>query len=1015
MRLHSLEISAFGPFAETSSVDFDRLSGAGLFLLSGATGAGKTSVLDAVCFALYGDVPGDRSTAKRLRADQARPGQPSRVTLEATLSGRRFRFVRSPSWERAKKRGAGTTTEQASVVVSERMKGQWVTLSTRLDEAGHLVGSLVGMNLTQFTQVAMLPQGRFQTFLRARSEDRHALLQKLFRTGRFEDVERWLRERRTLLRRAAEQAHVEIADLVSRVSEATDTAPVDGWDVHDLSGPLREGLVQAWVRDLAEACARDLESSAALVQARSADESAVRSRLEEATARAARRRRLLATRAEQHALAEQDNAHRAARERLHAGQRVAPVVGPLRSLDRARATRVAAEQQWIEAGRQVLPAADPRLDLDTAADPALVRALDDERRRATDRAAAVRALRPRELELARLRTELAPQLAHHRAAVQAEERLAERARALPDQLAAAETDVREAEQAERTLLTRRPEQRELAARLLACHQAAELTGRLAPARVALAAAREARLDRVEESQLVREARLTSMAAEIAGGLAVGSSCPVCGSCEHPHKATTGPGAVDGEQERAAQRAVVDAQTEEHLRATHLRDLEIGIATLTERAGSAEAALVQELAAVEHSLAAHDLQVRELPARRTRLVTLTREHADLVARRHQGSLDTAAHAARVEASRSAVESLAAEVTAVVQGTGHDTLQTLGKALQQQVDVSERAVAALGEVLRGREAEATADAEVRRLLGEAGFADAEEARAAVLSPEEARRLSVAVGEHERRTASVQALLTEFGQDLDPVPDEPGRDVERDERERLAALTHDHQAALAGLGEARGAVGRATDRSRRLVDLGRRLDAAVTAWRPLSDDLDLVARLSTFAEGKSVDNRLQMRLSAYVLAHRLSQVVAAANERLGAMSDQRYALEHTARRGAGESRGGLSLLVRDDWSGESRDPATLSGGETFVVSLALALGLADVITREAGGADLDTLFVDEGFGSLDAETLDHVMDTLDTLRDAGRVIGVVSHVAEMRDRIPSRLLVAKSRSGSTLTQVP
>jgi exonuclease SbcC len=162
--------------------------------------------------------------------------------------------------------------------------------------------------------------------------------------------------------------------------------------------------------------------------------------------------------------------------------------------------------------------------------------------------------------------------------------------------------------------------------------------------------------------------------------------------------------------------------------------------------------------------------------------------------------------------------------------------------------------------------------------------------------------------------------------------------------------------------------------------------------------------------------MRLSAYVLAYRLSQVVAAANERLSRMSDQRYSLEHTGRRAAGETRGGLSLAVRDAWSGESRDPATLSGGETFVVSLALALGLADVITQESDAGDggdsrLDTLFVDEGFGSLDADTLDDVMDVLDSLRDGGRVVGVVSHVAEMRDRIPARIQVVKSRQGSTL----
>ena len=204
MRLHHLEITAFGPFAGHVTVDLDRLSEAGLFLLSGPTGAGKTSVLDAVCFALYGDVPGDRSIAKRLRCDQAAPGVSPTVTLEATLSGRRFRIVRSPAWERPKKRGSGTTTQQASVTISERVDGAWTPLSSRLDETGHLVTRLVGMNLAQFTQVAMLPQGRFQAFLRAKSEERHQLLQRLFRTGRFEDVERWLRDRRVALRRESE-------------------------------------------------------------------------------------------------------------------------------------------------------------------------------------------------------------------------------------------------------------------------------------------------------------------------------------------------------------------------------------------------------------------------------------------------------------------------------------------------------------------------------------------------------------------------------------------------------------------------------------------------------------------------------------------------------------------------------------------------------------------------------------------------------------------------------------------
>jgi exonuclease SbcC len=157
--------------------------------------------------------------------------------------------------------------------------------------------------------------------------------------------------------------------------------------------------------------------------------------------------------------------------------------------------------------------------------------------------------------------------------------------------------------------------------------------------------------------------------------------------------------------------------------------------------------------------------------------------------------------------------------------------------------------------------------------------------------------------------------------------------------------------------------------------------------------------------------MSLSAYVLAARLEQVAASASDRLLRMSSGRFTLLHSAQSAGGRARGGLTLRVLDAWTGLERDPATLSGGETFSASLALALGLADVVTAEAGGALLETLFVDEGFGSLDDDTLDDVMGVLDDLRDGGRTVGIVSHVADLRQRVPAQLRVDKGRHGSVV----
>jgi exonuclease SbcC len=228
-------------------------------------------------------------------------------------------------------------------------------------------------------------------------------------------------------------------------------------------------------------------------------------------------------------------------------------------------------------------------------------------------------------------------------------------------------------------------------------------------------------------------------------------------------------------------------------------------------------------------------------------------------------------------------------------------------------------------------------------------------------------------------------------------------------LLRLTAEQAIAAAAL--ASGTAGRLDAAGARLEALTAELESTIERWEPLRVRRDRAERVSSLVNGTSRDNLTKTKLSHYVLAARLEQVVDAANLRLRGICGGRYELSHSVHRGVGDARGGLSLRVLDTYTGSTRDPATLSGGETFYVSLALALGLADLVNNEIGGTELSTLFVDEGFGTLDADTLDEVMDELDALRSGGRSVGLVSHLAELRIRVPAQLSVVRSTSGSRL----
>ncbi|MFD8986190.1 SbcC/MukB-like Walker B domain-containing protein, partial [Streptomyces sp. NPDC059564] len=475
---------------------------------------------------------------------------------------------------------------------------------------------------------------------------------------------------------------------------------------------------------------------------------------------------------------------------------------------------------------------------------------------------------------------------------------------------------------------------------------------------------------------------------------------VCGSAEHPAPARPGAGHVDRAAEDAAHARFEEA---EERRAAVERRLAAVREAESEAASAAGEATTAELLGLTADLSARHAAAHAdaagLHGARERLARAEREHDARSSDRLDAERRAAARASRREALDREQASLEAELV-LVRGDS-PSVAARARTLEDRIRMVTAAAASLrrAEVTAARLKEA--DDQLADAAFKAGFETVEAAADAVLPEYErtalqrradawqAEEAMLADRRAERDTAAAAAL----------PPADP----------RTAGAAEERTAAR--LRTAGSAVDAARVRCAELDRLSRLADQELRALGPLREAYERVARLAGLTAGTSADNERKMRLEAYVLAARLEQVAAAATVRLLRMSGGRYTLVHSDARASGRGRSGLGLHVVDAWTGSERDTATLSGGETFFASLALALGLADVVTDEAGGMRLDTLFIDEGFGSLDDQALDEVLDVLDSLRERDRSVGIVSHVGDLRTRVQAQLEIVKQRGGSVV----
>ena len=1021
MKIRWLRITGIGPFAGTHTVDFSAFEDSGLFLLDGPTGAGKSTLIDAITFALYGDVARTKDASKdRLRSNHITDSDPSEADLVFEVATGIYRVTRTPAYTPAGKKSQRNSKATLTRVVEDPdAPDGWRTvepIASGPRDVGYEIPRIVGLDKDQFLQTIVLPQGKFSQFLNATSDAREQILRDIFDTQIYVDFTKALVEAAASSKRGIEERRVAAVGAFERV-RSLDNALSE--DAHADAPGSEKRAAEAEKADQLDAGAEDASAVRRWAQdacdrAREAHAQTLRV-AEVATATAREASRALA---EGRALAEAQVEH-------------ARVSAKLAELTAAEET-VASDRERASQARRALAVApfdaavtEATARLESAGDQvtALSPALGDEA------SAAPESLTPEAVSALGERAQAQRDEAS-RTRGSLEETLAVE-RSLPDLRAQIESLRSRREQALARIASIEAEREALPGRIEQATEALRLmradADTLPEAASALRAINE-RLDASMQADLLRSAllgasdelreatataKLTNAAAADGHDLWIAQSasalareleedtpCPVCGSTEHPSPAPAADGEITREQvaeldqaRDRAENALRDAQ------ARH-QDLVRRIAQLNEVAGAPTPTLETErdrAADIVAKLEALGPQIAEIEAaleqERVRLGGLTDSLAS--AREAAASL-----ASTLQERESALSAALTRVDA--ERANFVSLGERAAALDERAHRAALLARACADWDSARAAHVKAQHSLAEALEEQGL-KSDSWRSLLLPLPEVEALEARAAAHDKELfAAREALASER---LTHAAAAPAPDLE--------ALTETSRKAEEDAAGAARASGILEQHCAQLDAARVSLEQALDALRRAREQAGPIRRLADIATASGPENLASTPLSAWVLIARLEEVLAAANPRLAAISSGRYELASVPDDGTASRKSGLGLAIIDHDTDAMRSPRTLSGGETFYTSLALALGLADVVSAEAGGVELRTMFIDEGFGSLDSHTLSLVMAQLQALRSAGRTVGVISHVEEMATQIADQIQVRPlPEGGSTLS---
>lgn len=934
MRPLSLELCAFGPYANRVFIDFSLFGESGVFLICGPTGSGKTTLFDAMKFALFGEASGTRRPTSSFASGFANATTEPFVEFIFEQAGKTYRARRVPHYSRSKKRGVGTTAAGgAAELICETTGSVIASKVNAMDEA---VVDLLGITAEQFSQIVMIAQGDFSQLLTANTKQRAEIFRRIFHTEPYQHIQERLVERKRALEQrveaSEEQARIHLALLASENAPETTMPNDEVADQQEVSLTLKGPIPSAGEQDNPFTF-----------------EGSVLSRLDDIEKELAniaahddmRKHSLTKQQAEAETrLQEIDRNLGSARQTAQLEKRLAETTSYLVEHENAYQT---AQANWQTA--QAEEGLRHRLSEDITTATEKARTLSEVSRLEGQHTTAQSKVAASQKAATETETTL------HQARQQLEEiaEAAKRVHDAPAQLERARNDERLiADALEQTALVDRIKQ-----------QTQTTTAAFADAQERYAQARAA-------TTQATNAFFAAQAGILARSLSTGTPCPVCGSKEHPHLAHL---AAD-----APTQAYIDTlQATEQTARTHL-----------EEAGNKLAA----------DKAAEDAQLKRA----------TQALAALPPTYQSERIDTG----KLATARTAIATRISELNAATDQ--QKQLTDEANRLSCMVpDLEEKARAASDTLIQAQRNEVEIAASINALRATADYANALQAqktiddlRSRLEAAQKRFTVAQATWEEQRRAHDEHvARKKELEEQLAVAPHFNVATLE--EQRILVVKTRKNTVAEITTIENRQATNEKA--------LGALKKIAQSSQR-IEEEFSQISYLADLASGNAVGTQGKISFETYVQSVYFDSVLDAANERLSLMSEGRYNLLRRQQARDNRTQSGLDMDVFDAYTGKQRDVKTLSGGESFLASLSLALGFSDVIQRQAGGIQLDTMFIDEGFGSLDTEALELALQIFDQLGKDKRLVGIISHVEELKDRIDHRIVVQKDQTGSTLT---